>query len=281
MAEFKCGLDYYSHYIGMTKDSKLRKIRKQYGSVGVDVWLAALDLIYSDKGYYIPYGDENEIDDVTWKVSDYVKGKYAPDVTTVEEIIESLVACGLFSGDLFNLGILSSKRIQLQYYVSTVERKAVEVIPEYWIVSLDEMKKLSERSSILRFFSNRPNIGDNRPICEENHPNTEQSKVKESKGKQSKVGADAPAASPPLLPPVSDIKTRLIETYGKKNVEDYEQRFDRWKAKKGGNIRADKYITIAEWLRQDGVSKPRNDSSIDMNKVLNGIKSRYTGGDSK
>ncbi len=271
MAEFKCGLDYYSHYIGMTKDSKLRKIRKQYGSTGVDVWLAVLDLIYSDKGYYIPYGDENEIDDVTWKVSDYVKGKYAPDVTTVEEIIESLVACGLFSGDLFKLGILSSKRIQLQYYASTVERKAVEVIPEYWIVSLDEMKKLSERSSILRFFSNRPNIEDNRPISEENHPNTEQSKVNKSKVKESEVNAAVPAASPPA----PDLKSQLIEVYGSENVTNYEQRFDKWKAKKGGKIKADKYSTIAEWLRQDGVTKSRNKSSFDIDKTMTSIMNRY------
>lgn len=270
MAEFKCGLDYYSHYIGMTKDSKLRKIRKQYGSVGVDVWLAVLDLIYSDKGYYIPYGDENEIDDVTWKVADYVKGKYAPDVTTVEEIIESLVACGLFSGDLFKLGILSSKRIQLQYYASTVERKAVEIIPEYWIVSLDEMKKLSERSSILRFFSNRSNIGDNRPISEENRPNTEQSKVNKSKVKQSEVGADAPAASPPASP----LKNQLVEMYGSKNVADYEQRFDNWKASKGRNAKVDKYSTIAKWLQEDGVSKPKK-SHIDTEKLRRAVIKGY------
>lgn len=272
MAEFKCGLDYYSHYIGMTKDSKLRKIRKQYGSVGVDVWLAVLDLIYSDKGYYIPYGDENEIDDVTWKVADYIKGKYAPDVTTVEEIIESLVACGLFSGDLFRLGILSSKRIQLQYYASTVERKAVEIIPEYWIVSLDEMKKLSEKSSILRFFSNRPNIGDNRPISGENRPNTEQSKVNKSKVKESEVGAAAPAASPP--PPAPDIKSQLIAAYGKKNVADYEQRFDQWKAKRGGNIKVDKYATIAKWLQEDGVKKLKS-SSFDIDKLTQRIMQNY------
>lgn len=208
MADFKSGLDYYSHYIGMTKDGKLRRIRKIYGSVGVDVWLAVLDLIYSDKGYYIPYGNENEIDDVTWGVADYIKGKYAPDVTTVEEIIESLVACGLFSGDLFKLGILSSKRIQLRYYASTVERKAVEIIPEYWIVSVSEMKKISERSSILRFFSNQPNIEDNRPISEDNRPNAEQSKVKESK-----LQADEPPASPPSKKRPFDFRLRREERF--------------------------------------------------------------------
>ncbi|MDE7363096.1 MAG: DUF4373 domain-containing protein [Oscillospiraceae bacterium] len=274
MAEFKYGLDYYSHYIGMTKDSKLRPIRKKFGSAGVDVWLAVLDLIYSDKGYYIPYGNENEIDNVTWSVSDYVKGKYAPDVAAVEEIIESLVACGLFSGDLFKLGILSSKRIQLQYYASTVERKAVEVIPEYWIVSLDEMKKLSERSSILRFFSNQPNIGDKQPIGEDNRPNTEQSKVNKSKAKKSELSADAPAASP--LAPV--VKEQLIEMYGSENVADYERRFDNWRAKKGGNIRADKYRTIAEWLKQDGVTKPCGNSSFVMEKVMDNIRRGYRDG---
>lgn len=271
MADFKSGLDYYSHYIGMTKDSKLRKIRKAYGSTGVDVWLAVLDLIYSDKGYYIPYGNENEIDDVTWRVSDYVKGKYAPDVTAVEEIIESLVACGLFSGDLFKLGILSSKRIQLQYYASTVERKAVEIIPEYWIVSIVEMKKISERSSILRFFQNQPNIGDNQPISEDNRPIAEQSKVNKSKVKESEVKADEPPASPPS--PAID-RNFLIEKFGMENVVDYENRFERWKQKKR-SVNVSMYETIYKWLQQDGVQKPVNKSSFDMDAEMNNIINRY------
>lgn len=274
MADFKSGLDYYSHYIGMTKDSKLRKIRKAYGSTGVDVWLAVLDLIYSDKGYYIPYGDENEIDDVTWRVADYVKGKYAPDVTAVEEIIESLVACGLFSGDLFKLGILSSKRIQLQYYASTVERKAVEIIPEYWIVSVVEMKKISERSSILRFFQNQPNIGDNQPISEDNRPITKQSKVNKSKVKESEVKADEPPASPPS--PAID-RNFLIEKFGMENVVDYENRFERWKQKKR-SVNVSMYETIYKWLQQDGVQKPVNKSSFDMDAVKENIAKRYKEG---
>ncbi len=246
MADFKSGLDYYSHYIGMTKDSKLRKIRKKYGSVGVDVWLAVLDLIYSDKGYYIAYGNEDEIDDVTWKVSDYVKGKYAPDVTTVEEII---------GGDLFKLGILSSKRVQLQYYASTVERKAVEVTPEYWLISVSEMKKVSERSSILRQFSNRLNIGDNQPICDDNRPISNQSKVNQSKVNLSEV---KPAAAPHSAPHTKEI---LIEEFGADNVSEYERRFDNWVSSKGGNIRPQKYVTIEKWMRQDGIKKTSSDGS--------------------
>ncbi len=277
MADFKTGLDYYSHYIGMTKDSKLRKIRKKYGSTGVDVWLAILDLIYSDKGYYIAYGNEDEIDDVTWKVSDYVKGKYAPDVATVEEIIESLVACGLFSGDLFKLGILSSKRIQLQYYASTVERKAVEVIPEYWLISECEMKKVSERSSILRQFSNRPNIGNNQPICDDNLPITEQSKANENKVNESKVNVPADAASAP--PTASSLnRESLVKIFGKENVDEYEQRYDSWKAKKGGKVRGNRYETILKMMKEDGVQKPNINSSFDMDAVWDKIMQQYKKG---
>lgn len=57
MAFNKEGIDYYSHFIGMTNDEKLSDLRMEYGSVAIDVWLTLLDLIYGGKGYYIDYGD--------------------------------------------------------------------------------------------------------------------------------------------------------------------------------------------------------------------------------
>ena len=53
MAFNKEGIDYYSHFIGMTNDEKLSDLRMEYGSVAIDVWLTLLDLIYGGKGYYI------------------------------------------------------------------------------------------------------------------------------------------------------------------------------------------------------------------------------------
>lgn len=256
MADFKEGLDFYSHYIGMTRDRKLRTIRKKYGSTGVDVWLAVLDLIYADKGYYITYGNDEQKDSVAWDILDYVKGKYAPDVTTVEEIIESLVACELFSGDLFKLGILSSKRIQLQYYKGTVERKAIKVIPEYWLVSVDEMKKISERSSILQQFSNLPIIRQNQPIGEQNQPNIGQSKVKESKRNEMKRNESKPADGGlrNLFQKNefdnSEYRQQLVDIYGEDLVAQYEKKFDDWtKDKKAVNV--NKYFEIDKWLCED------------------------------
>lgn len=178
MAFNKEGIDYYSHFIGMTNDEKLSDLRMEYGSVAIDVWLTLLDLIYGGKGYYIDYGDEKTKNRVVWKILGIIRGKYPPTPETVMAIIEGLVACELFSGDLFKSGILSSKRIQEQFYQATVERKAVDINLDYWLLDFEKMKKLSSRNSILQLFENQPILSQNQPIVEVNQPIIKQSKVK-------------------------------------------------------------------------------------------------------
>ena len=187
MALNKEGLDYYNHFIGMTNDEKLSDLRMEYGSVAIDIWLTLLDLIYGDKGYYIDYGDEKTKNRVVWKILGIIRGKYPPTPETVMAIIEDLVACELFSGDLYQSGILSSKRIQEQFYQATVERKAVEINLDYWLLDFEKMKKLSSRSSILRLFDNQLISRQNQPIINDNQPIMKQSKVEKSKVKESKV----------------------------------------------------------------------------------------------
>ncbi len=216
-APLKSGLDYYSHYIGMTCDDKLSGARMEYGSVAIDIWLVLLDMIYSGKGYYLVY-DSLTKKQVVWTVLGCVRGKYPPTPETVEGIIECLVACELFSGDLFKHGILSSKRIQVQYYLGTVERKAVRVDPDIWLLDIDEMSKLSGKSPILHFFINRPNN-------EVNQPNNSASKID---------------------------KAFLEKKYGAAAVSKYETKFDDWSARQGF-VRAEKYSTIAKWMNQDKI----------------------------
>ncbi|MDE7398941.1 MAG: hypothetical protein K2N06_05370 [Oscillospiraceae bacterium] len=60
--------------------------------------------------------------------------------------------------------------------------------------------------------------------------------------------------------------------YGAENVAEYEQRFDSWKVKRGGNVKIDKYSTIAKWLKEDGVTKPNNsNSSFDVDETAKAI----------
>lgn len=275
MAPTKTGLDYYSHCIGMTKDRKFRAVRKEYGSAAIDVYIALLDIIYGDKGYYLVY-DNTTKDDVVWDVLDYVKGKYAPSPETTEGIIESLVACGLFSGDLFKLGILSSKRIQQQYYSATVERKAVNVLPEIWLIDIDEMKSLSERSPILRFFENRPINEDNRPNSEDNQPNKKQSTEEYSKVQYS---TEEESAERSALVSSSSSKSQLIERYGGAAVARYEKKYREWCSKNGRAVKsANMYSTIANWLEEDGVKPktPSEHSSLDIDAIEKCIMNEYS-----
>lgn len=186
MAAAKQGLDYYPRDVRVLSDKKFRKAKIKYGYLAIVVYDAVLEVVYSDKGYYADYGTEDEQTDLQWDISQNLNGKYPVEPSTVGEVIEMLVECRLFSHYHFKQGIITSQRIQSTYYRCTVERKNVEVLPEIWMLSADEMKAISNRSSILGFFENRPIMDENRPIINENRPKKKQSKVKESKKEESK-----------------------------------------------------------------------------------------------
>lgn len=297
MALNKEGLDYYYHNIGMTNDDKLSDLRMEYGSVAIDVWITLLDLIYGDKGYYIEYGNEKTKNRVVWKILGIIRGKYPPTPDTVMAIIEDLVACELFSGDLYQSGILSSKRIQEQFYQATAERKAVEINLDYWLLDLKKMKKLSSRSSILRFFDNQPILKQNQPIISDNQPTIEQSKVKKSKVKESKLEeskedmTDKPSCpchandctqifelfnriciSYPSITVYSDARKKAVKArLNVYKIQDFEKLFKKAESSdflKGKNSR--NWTASFDWLIKDG----------NMAKVLDGNydnKSAYSG----
>ena len=203
-APTKQGLDYFRYSLGLLKDRKLRKVKMKYGPAAPVVYLALLELIYADKGYYLVYDD-----DVIWNILEYLQGAYCPSAETVRGIVEDLAACELFSGDHFKSKILTSKRIQAEYYNATVERKAVDVDFSVWLLSESEMKAISGKSVILRNFINRPINGVNRTINGDNRPNNKQSRVEKSRVEKSRVEYRQPGKS-------ADFPHKIIEEVEKK-----------------------------------------------------------------
>lgn len=177
-APIKQGLDYFPHEIGLMQDRKLRKVKMKYGCIATSVYIALLEMIYGDKGYYIAYAENK--DDVIWQILEFLQGKFQPSAETVSDVIDGLADAQLFSTDCYPK-IITSKRIQQTYYSATVDRKAVNIDFEIWLLSIEEMKALSSKSFILQEFINRANNGVNRAINEVNRANNSQSKVKESK----------------------------------------------------------------------------------------------------
>lgn len=171
----KRGLDYFPFEIGLLQDRKLRKLKMQYGTIATTTYLAILEMIYGDKGYYLEYAENK--DDVIWQVLEIMQGRFQPAAETVSDVIDGLVDVQLFSADYYPK-IITSKRVQQTYYSATVDRKAVDIDFEIWMLSEEEMRALSSKSLILQQFINRPNNVVNRPINGVNRPNNSQSKVK-------------------------------------------------------------------------------------------------------
>ncbi len=70
-------------------------------------------------------------------------------------------------------------------------------------------------------------------------------------------------------------RENLIEIFGENNVDEYEKKYDNWRASKGGTVRGDRYETIRRMMEQDKVQKPVNLSSFDKNEVMRRIIQKY------
>ncbi len=258
-APFKVALDYFSYYIGLAKDKKFRSLKNKYGAGNVILtYLALLEMIYGGKGYYLVYNEktrESIIDTIT---DEYLNGKYRPASATVAEVIDGLVEYEFFDSYLYERAILTSKRIQQTYYVSTVKRKMVEIDPDKWLLSISEMKVLSLASRILSIFindeNNRVNDGNNGI----NDGINKQSKVNESKVNRKREGCSSAVLSLPEKNGNSfDISEEmyqgLVKTYANVNVM---QSLEAMKAYYDANPQRrlnDYTAKINKWLTQDSV----------------------------
>lgn len=191
---FKNGIDYFPFDVDLLNDRKLRKPKMKYGYLATMVYIALLVLIYKDKGYYLDYSKEVQ-DDVHLDILDFLQGKHQPEIETVGEVIQDLVACELFSRDRYSEAIITSYRLQCVYYKAVTERKRIEINWDIWLLDENEMRELGSSNSILSNYVNHIKNGVNRSNNKVNQSKSTQSKGKESKGKESKEKYIAPTGS--------------------------------------------------------------------------------------
>jgi hypothetical protein len=171
--DFKQGIDYFPFDVGLLGDPKLRQPKQKHGSLATVIYLSALTIVYRDKGYYAPYKTNEERANFQWTIQSFLQGRYQPSTKTIAEVIEDLAACGLFTANRLS-EIITSKRIQCEYYRITVERKSVVIDSKKWLLSLAEMQRISVKHSYFLELCRLPNNEDNRPINDDNRPNKEQ-----------------------------------------------------------------------------------------------------------
>ena len=278
----KSGLDYWPRDVGLFQDRKFRRLKSEYGYLALVVYEQLLDMIYSDKGYYLEYDEETK-DDAVWDICSAFQGKHQPEPQTIADVIAGLAERGLFDGDCFKRGLITSKRIQKTYYRCTVDRKSIEIDFDIWLLDAAEMESMSKRSLILSEYINRSNNSVNRSNNEVNQPNYPQSKVNESKVNESKAeeskageasaNASAAAAADIDIQPNYEID-KVTEHYrdrvGCGLVKEQMECVQEWL---DGNVEAEMINAAIDEAALTGVKKFSYVKAIVEDRISRGIKS--------
>ena len=176
----KKGLDYFPLDVDIFEDDKLFDVQNTYGPLGEIIYIRLLCLVYKN-GYYYKF---DSLDKLAAMIIRSVGNRWARDKKTVIEVISFLAKCNLFSLELMQENILTSRSIQMRYLQAT-ERRQSNSIDEYNL-----LENQSNQEGLINAHKNQVNVYNNSiNVCNnsENVNDNTQSKVKESKVNKSKV----------------------------------------------------------------------------------------------
>lgn len=130
----KVGLDYFALDVNFLSHIKIRKIMRACGLQSIPVLVQLLSNIYKYKGYYIEWNS-----DECFVIADDV----GVAERAVSEIVEKSLQVGLFNSEMFEkYKILTSERIQDQYFAAVSKRKSVEYDGRFALISLKDARNV-------------------------------------------------------------------------------------------------------------------------------------------
>ena len=158
-------------------NDNMAEIEAAYGIKGFAVIVKLWQKIYSDKGYYCEWIERSPL----LFLSQWFGGNSGVDLNLINQVVNHAIKIGIFNESMFNeYAILTSERIQRQYFDVVKRRTEIEVIDEYLLVSVANFKgnvNIIEKN-VCRNEKN---------ICRNSTSKVKESKVKESKVNKSKV----------------------------------------------------------------------------------------------
>ncbi len=167
----KIGID--SFLLDCHTNDNMAEIEAAYGIKGFAVIVKLWQKIYSDKGYYCEWIERSPL----LFLSQWFGGNSGVDLNLINQVVNHAIKIGIFNESMFNeYAILTSERIQRQYFDVVKRRTEIEVIDKYLLVSVDNIK------------GNVNTIGKNvcrneKNVCRNSTSKVKKSKVKESKNK--------------------------------------------------------------------------------------------------
>lgn len=241
----KSGIDFFplDTYI----DKKLELIEAEFGIKGFGIVVRLYQQIYGQEGYYLEW---------TKEVALLFSHKIGEGESVVSEIVRASIQRGIFDQKIFEeYGVLTSHGIQKRYFEIVKRRKNLEINGDILLVNADS---LPVDVCIKR---------KNASISEKNVNISEQSKVKESKVKESIERVRARAredqedadfnqwfdAYPRKIAIAEAYKAFLAVANERPPVEELIAAVERQKSSPQWQEAGGKYIqSPARWLRQHG-----------------------------
>lgn len=126
----KVSIDYFSHDVDIMQDNKIKLLKAKFGLIGYAVYIRLLEELYRSDGYYLKIDEDFNI-----LFSDENKMNYEDHLS----ILNFLLDKGLFDISLYSdYGILTSKRVQVNYCSAISRRTKATFIKEYLLVNPDD-----------------------------------------------------------------------------------------------------------------------------------------------
>ncbi len=231
MVNIKDGLDYFPLDTNIELDDKMALIEAKHGHLGFYVIIKLIIKIYGDKGYYYDWNEKTQL---------IFSRRINVDYKQVKEIVEDAINFELFNKDRFKkYGILTSKRIQIQFLEATKRRKNVEMKRAYLVLN-------GQSDNILR---------DNVNILNDNDDILKQKKVNEIKGKEKDYITHIEFVN------LTEKELKeLNDKLGSTKTTDMIERLNGYIGQIGTAAASKKYKshyhTILNWHRMDGKKEP-------------------------
>lgn len=231
-------------------NDNLAEIEAEFNIKGFAILVRLWQKIYSEKGYYCEWVERSPL----LFLSQWFGGNSGVTVNLINEIVNRSINIGIFNKELYTkYKILTSERIQRQYFDVVKRRTEINFIDEYLLISVANFKGNVNIFSI--------SVDRNAKIVNKN----DTSKVKESKVKESKGEREN-------TPTLDDVKAYCIEKgYDNYNYEKFYNYYSSngWTIK-GGVPLVNWQAKLDNWYKEDSkpaISTPKG--------IFNGYKQKH------
>ena len=165
----KAGID--SFLLDCHTNDNMAEIEAAYGIKGFAVIVKLWQKIYSDKGYYCEWNERSPL----LFLAQWFGGNSGVDLNLIIEVVNHAIKIGIFNESMFNkYAVLTSERIQKQYFEVVKRRTEIKVINEYLLVSVG-------KNAVIVNINGENVCRNQKNVCRSSTSKVKESKVKESK----------------------------------------------------------------------------------------------------